>query len=197
MNTRIRALGLGLCGLWMASAAAAQVTNGGFEENGLAGWTATGGVAAVAVTPTNHVAVLAEPSSSAPGAGGRNQIEQEFTIPTAEPGASPPPITFVFLLDTHGGPRPPALPPDSFQAFLLDPATGDPLVGGTNLIAGKAFLYVDSDHPDDSDFWILDGAQLPGGTRSVDGMKSVLVPSAPPDGVIGFLPRRRDRAPIH
>lgn len=121
-------------GLWMASTAAAQVTNGNFSNN-LTGWTWHGDLSVPVTASGNRFVLLEEP-----GEGGRSRLYQNVSL-------SSQPEFLSFRYRMIGGPsaRTTPVPPDSFTAFLLDASGGRLPTGLTAPGFTTGYFYTDSD----------------------------------------------------
>lgn len=126
--------GLKRCKMWLGvfcivalavnSTTAAPLDNGNFDGD-LSGWSAEGMVTVETTASGNNAAVLREvdPAANPPThAGGLSRIYQTFEIPAGAEWLS---FRYRLFTNPYGDS---VVPPDSFSAILVDPATGNRLI---------------------------------------------------------------------
>jgi hypothetical protein len=132
----------------LAPWAARAAVNDSFDD--LDAWDGVEGNVTVQSVSENSFAVFREE-----GSGGLSRIWQEFELPSQDP---PSTIEFKYGLFRDRSTRNSPVPPDSFTAFLINPAQSTFLrtLGSQHPAFIRGFLYHDSD-----------GRQLYGGRKQV------------------------------
>ncbi len=136
--------GLAIAAFWAVPCSWAGPLNGSFV-NGLTDWTADGNVQAI-TADGNPMAALEEvfdTGGAQNGFGGRSRLHQTFDL-----AVSPQWLSFRYRLSAGSGPRAGGVPPDSFTAYLIDPATHVRLLppsADDAPVFTTGFFYADSD----------------------------------------------------